>query len=165
MKVQLAAIKITDETNKMYKIMKETYDKETKGLRELQIANLGHSTDKFKFFVTQSVSQSVSQSQSQGSSSGSLINKLISLSSEGKFSIIDSVVDKMLKKTEEKKISSVEKSSSYEIISTAQKEGSTQQFDIIEEEDEDEEMIDEQDIDRELEKAAKEKKDAEDQNQ
>jgi hypothetical protein len=40
------------------------------------------------------------------------MNRLISLSSEGKFSIIDSVIEKVSKKTEEKKNESVEKSSS-----------------------------------------------------
>jgi hypothetical protein len=76
--------------------------------------------------VTQSISQSLTLSQGTngGSGSGTLMNKLISLTSEGKFSIIDSVVEKVSKKTEEKKIPSIEKSSSYEIISTAQK-GST----------------------------------------
>ena len=84
---------------------------------------MGQSTQHFNFFVTQSVSNSISQSQ--GSCSGSLMNKLISLSSEGKFSIIDSVVEKVSKITEEKKKSSDGgKSSSYEMILTAKK-GST----------------------------------------
>jgi len=47
------------------------------------------------------------------------MNKLISLSSEGKFSIIDSVVEKVSKRTEEKK-----KSESYEVLSS-KKKGST----------------------------------------
>jgi hypothetical protein len=111
----------------MYKIIKDTYEKETKGERKLQIADLGHSTDNFNFFVTQSISQSLtlSQGSKSGSGSGTLMNKLISLSSEGKFSIIDSVVEKVSKITEEKKKSSNGgKSSSYEIILTAKK-GST----------------------------------------
>jgi len=92
----------------MYKIIKETYEKETEGEVKLQIADLGHSTDNFNFFVTQSISQSLtlSQGSKSGSGSGTLMNKLISLSSEGKFSIIDSVVEKVSKLTEEKKISS-----------------------------------------------------------
>ena len=79
------------------------------------------------------------------------MNKLISLSSEGKFSIIDSVVDKVSvsqvcskkAKTEQQgKSSSLsssdgDKTSSYEVISTLkQNAGSTtQQFEIIEEEE------------------------------
>ena len=59
------------------------------------------------------------------------MNKLISLSSEGKFSIIDSVVEKVSKKSAEKK-----KSESYEVLSTAKKGSTTQQFDVIDEEDE-----------------------------
>jgi hypothetical protein len=91
------------------------------------MADLGHSTDNFNFFVTQSISQSLtlSQGSKSGSGSGTLMNKLISLSSEGKFSIIDSVVEKVSKITEEKKKSSNGgNSSSYEIILTAKK-GST----------------------------------------
>lgn len=65
---------------------------------KMQIANLGHSTVKFNFFMTQSISQSISQ----GSNSGTLINRLISLSSEGKFSVIDSAFEAMSKKTLEK---------------------------------------------------------------
>jgi hypothetical protein len=52
------------------------------------------------------------------------MNKLISLSSEGKFSIIDSVFEKVSKKTEEKKNKSVDKSSDKETLSSVQK-GST----------------------------------------
>lgn len=90
------------------------------------MADLGHSTDNFNFFVTQSISQSLTLSQGSngGSGSGTLMNKLISLTSEGKFSIIDSVVEKVSKTSEEKKNSSNGKSSSYDIISTAKK-GST----------------------------------------
>ena len=91
------------------------------------MADLGHSTDNFNFFVTQSISQSLtlSQGSKSGSGSGTLMNKLISLSSEGKFSIIDSVVEKVSKITEVKKESSDGgKSSWYDIISTAKK-GST----------------------------------------
>jgi hypothetical protein len=60
----------------------------------MQIADLGESTDNFNFFVSQSISQSLtlSQGSNSGSGSGSLMNKLISLTSEGKLSIIDSVV-------------------------------------------------------------------------
>jgi hypothetical protein len=71
--------------------------------------------------VTHSISQSLTLSQGSKSSGGSgqLMNKLISLSSEGKFSIIDSVVEKVSKRTEEKK-----KSESYEVLSS-KKKGST----------------------------------------
>ena len=147
MNVQLAAIKITDETVTMHSIMKKCYEDETKGKMKFQIANLGQSTQHFNFFVTQSVSNSISQSQ--GSCSGSLMNKLISLSSEGKFSIIDSVFEKVSKKTEEKKNKSVDKSSDQEILSSVQKGSTTtQQFDIIEEEDE--EINEEEEIEKQL---------------
>jgi hypothetical protein len=53
------------------------------------------------------------------------MNKLISLSSEGKFSIIDSVIEKMSKKNEERKNESVEKSSSLEVISSVLKSSTT----------------------------------------
>lgn len=62
----------------------------------IQFAKLGHSTSNFNFFVTTSISKSITLSQGSGSD-GSLMNKLISLSSEGKFSIIDSVIDKASK--------------------------------------------------------------------
>lgn len=108
----------------MFDILNKSY-KAKMGM-DIKMADLGHSTDNFNFFVTQSISQSLtlSQGSKSGSGSGTLMNKLISLSSEGKFSIIDSVVEKVSKITEEKKNDSVEKSSSYEVISTAQK-GST----------------------------------------
>jgi hypothetical protein len=127
----------------------------------IQIADLGNSTANFNFFVTQSVSHSISLSHSSSSSasSTSLMNKLISLSSEGKFSIIDSVIEKV-SSSQKPNVTvsgssskttppqSSEKSSSYEIInavsgtSTAKKGTTTQQFEIIEEEEnEEEEMI------------------------
>ena len=58
---------------------------------------MGHSTQNLNFFVTSSVTHSLTLSQGSGSGTSSLMNKLISLSSEGKFSIIDSVVDKVSK--------------------------------------------------------------------
>jgi hypothetical protein len=70
----------------------------------IQFAELGHSTENFNFFVTQSISHTLTLS-SGGSSSGqglSLMNKLITLTSEGKFSLIDTVVDKLVKKVDEK---------------------------------------------------------------
>jgi hypothetical protein len=53
------------------------------------------------------------------------MNKLISLTSEGKFSIIDSVVENVSKRTEEKKNSSNGKSSSYGKLFTQLKGSST----------------------------------------
>lgn len=58
------------------------------------------------------------------------MNKLISLSSEGKFSIIDSVVEKVSKKTEERK-GTTENSSSVEVIPSTLKGTTTQQFEAI----------------------------------
>ena len=118
----------------MFDILNKSY-KAKMGM-DIKMADLGHSTDNFNFFVTQSISQSLtlSQGSKSGSGSGTLMNKLISLSSEGKFSIIDSVVEKVSKITEEKKVSKITeekkessdggKSSWYDIISTAKK-GST----------------------------------------
>lgn len=70
------------------------------------------------------------------------MNKLISLSSEGKLSIIESVVEKVNKKTEEKKNQSVANEFS------GQMRGTSQEFDIIKEEDE--EMIEEEEIEKEV---------------
>ena len=86
------------------------------------------------------------------------MNKLISLSSEGKFSIIDSVVEKVSagqfsKKGEESKSkeaqSSVKTSEEFEKVDISRVAGSTSQFEIITEEvDEDEalEVIDKEEI-------------------
>ena len=86
------------------------------------------------------------------------MNKLISLSSEGKFSIIDSVVEKVSsgqfsKKGEESKSkeaqSSVKTSEEFEKVDISQVAGSTSHFEIITEEvDEDEalEVIDKEEI-------------------
>ena len=86
------------------------------------------------------------------------MNKLISLSSEGKFSIIDSVVEKVSagqfsKKGEESKSkeaqSSVKTSEEFEKVDISRVAGSTSHFEIITEEvDEDEalEVIDKEEI-------------------
>ena len=72
------------------------------------------------------------------------MNKLISLSSEGKFSMIDSVVKKVCKIPEqENKSSNLEQSNSCwenftfkEIVPPIKKDKNSQQFDIVDEEDE-----------------------------
>ena len=115
-------------TDKMFKILKESYTKECG--KEVVIADLGHSTNELNFFVTSTVSSSISSSQIK--SSYSLINKLISLSSQQKYSIIDSVVSKVNDKFS--KIKS-DLSKSYEVISSKQK---ASDFQVIEELNEDE---------------------------
>ena len=50
--VDLYAIKITTDTDKMYKILSKCYY-ETKG-KHIQISELGHSTNEFAFFVSNS---------------------------------------------------------------------------------------------------------------
>jgi hypothetical protein len=64
----------------------------------ITFADLGHSTANLNFFVTSSVTHSLTLS-SGGSISkkeeGALMGKLIQLTSEGKFSIIDSIVEKV----------------------------------------------------------------------
>ena len=121
---------------------------------KIQFANLGHSTSNFNFFVTQSVSRSLTLSQGSGSASkqggsGGLMNKLISLSSEGKFQIVDSVVSKIsageftkeVKHVEEKKSgnkSSMHTSEEYEKVFGSNK---TSNFEIISEEIDEDEVI------------------------
>ena len=66
---------------------------------------------------------------------------MISLSSEGKFSIIDSVVDKVSQGTitKSKQVASSNKSSEFLMISN----GSTSQFEIIPEEIEEDDILEE----------------------
>ena len=149
------AIKMTSETDKMFQILNQHYEKKMGS--KIQFADLGSSTKSFNFFVTQSISRSLSLSQG-GSSNGGLMNKLISLSSEGKFSIILSVVEKVSagqfsKKGEESKSkeaqSSVKTSEEFEKVDISRVAGSTSHFEIITEEvDEDEalEVIDKEEI-------------------
>jgi hypothetical protein len=60
MKISFSAVKMTSMTDKMMKILNDNY--EPKMGIPIQIANLGHSTSNFNFFVTQSVSQSITLS-------------------------------------------------------------------------------------------------------
>lgn len=87
--------------------------------REIQIGELGHSTKDFNFFVTATISDSVSASRSSSlKSSESLVNKLLSLTSKSKFSVVDSVISKIDKKLkQEDQIAKKSKSSSqFEVI-------------------------------------------------
>lgn len=94
-KIILNAIKVTELTNKMFKIMSTEYEKVI-GF-PLNIGNLGNSTNDFNFFVTESIKSSISQTQSLGSSS--LINKLITLSSKSEYQIVDSIMSRIQQKT------------------------------------------------------------------
>lgn len=89
---------MTSYTDKMHKILDENYKK--KMPQGITFADLGHSTSNFNFFVTSSITHSLTLSSGGGKASKTaegLMNKLLRLSSEGKFSIIDSVVDKVSK--------------------------------------------------------------------
>ena len=75
----------------MFKILDESYTAVMN--KPINFADLGHSTNGFNFFVASTVSSSISSAQLQSSSS--LLNKLITLSSQQKYSIIDSIVEKI----------------------------------------------------------------------
>ena len=97
----------------MFKILDDSYKK--KMGKGIQFAELGHSTEKFNFFITQSISQTISltASKNSGSESGmSLMSKMISLATEGKYSLIETVIDKITKKQETKKSGKEEKKKS-----------------------------------------------------
>jgi hypothetical protein len=61
LEVDLYAIKITSDTDKMYTILSECYNN-TRG-KSIQISELGHSTNEFAFFVSNSATQSLSLSK------------------------------------------------------------------------------------------------------
>jgi hypothetical protein len=87
----------------MFSILNNHYQK--KSGQPIQLADLGHSTENFNFFVTQSISRTLTLT-SGGSSAEqglTLMNKLITLTSEGKYSLIDTVVEKLVKKGDEVK--------------------------------------------------------------
>jgi hypothetical protein len=58
---------------------------------------LGKSIEHFNFFITQSISQtlSISSLRNVGATSESLVNRLLQVSSQGKFSQIDTFIDKL----------------------------------------------------------------------
>ena len=145
--IYFSCVKMTSYTDMMHKILDAHY-KAKSGGRGITFADLGHSTSNLNFFVTSSVSHSLTLS-SGGSGSGKdlgLMNKLISLSSEGKISIIDSVVDKVSKgELSKKKKQSEEKKSEIskeyvEALSQLKIESinASSTFQIIEELDEEE---------------------------
>ena len=94
---------MTSYTDKMHKVLNENYKKvQPNGIT---FADLGYSTANLNFFVTSSVTHSLTLSSGKGGSEGTgLMNKLISLSSEGKYSIIDSVIEKASKGELTKKV-------------------------------------------------------------
>ena len=76
-KIQLAAVKITEQTNKMHEIMNEVYQK--KCGKPILFSELGSSTKNFNFFLTQSISQTLSLSSLGNANSKSLINNLLQI--------------------------------------------------------------------------------------
>jgi hypothetical protein len=82
----------------MFSILDKAY-KEKMG-RSILFSELGQSTKHFNFFLTQSISQTLTLTSQKGASSSgkteqSLVNRLLQLSSEGKFSKIDTFVEKL----------------------------------------------------------------------
>ena len=126
----------------MHKILDEHYKK--KSGRSIQFADLGHSTSNFNFFVTRSISESITLSSGSGANASfGLMNKLISLSSEGKFSIVDSVIEKVEKGTLGKKSNDTksveiisEESKTFQVFSSLNE--NTSKFEVIKEAEEEE---------------------------
>ncbi|MFS8160430.1 MAG: hypothetical protein ACMG6E_09545 [Candidatus Roizmanbacteria bacterium] len=137
------AVKITNETDRMYACLGEEY-KKVAG-KPMGLGDLGHSIKDFQFFVTSTITSSISSSE--GLKSQSLLNKLLSLSSKKEYSIIDEVMSKV-----SNKISSYEKSltksAGFDIISSDNNEkGLTSQFEVIPELGEDDILEEVKDID------------------
>jgi hypothetical protein len=72
----LYAIKITRDTDKMYKILNETYYNARN--KNIVISDLGHSTNDFAFFVASSATQSLTLSKSKLSDE-TKVDKLVKL--------------------------------------------------------------------------------------
>ena len=90
---------MNSSTDKMFNLLNETFQK--KSGKPIMYSQLGQSTKHFNFFLTQSISQtlSITSSLSSGAAnSQSLVNRLIQLSSQGKFSQIDTYVKKLTSK-------------------------------------------------------------------
>jgi hypothetical protein len=94
-KIQIAALRITPYTEKMFGIMNEVYQQ--KSGKPILFSELGKSIEHFNFFLTQSISQtlSISSLRNGSATSESLVNRLLQVSSQGKFSQIDTFVEKL----------------------------------------------------------------------
>jgi len=96
--IEFAALRITNHTEKMFLALENSY--KSKMGRSILFSELGQSTKHFNFFLTQSISHTLTLTSQKGSSTGgktqqSLVNRLLQLSSEGKFSKIDTFVEKL----------------------------------------------------------------------
>jgi hypothetical protein len=132
----------------------------------IQFADLGRSTEKFNFFVTQSISRTLTLTAGKSSSKDggmSLMNKMINLTTEGKYSLIETVVDKLTKKQEAKKTEKKEKkkepaqADDWVSVLSKTRHQDTQKFAPIKEEDEilEEEALEEIKKEEERERAEK----------
>ena len=94
-KIQIAALRITSDTEVMFGIMNELYQQ--KSGKPILFSELGKSIEHFNFFLTQSISQTlnISSLRNGDATSESLINRLLQVSSQGKFSQIDTFVEKI----------------------------------------------------------------------
>ena len=82
----------------MVNLLNDTFQK--KSGKPIMTSELGQSTKRFNFFLTQSISQTltISSMDSGSATSQSLVNRFIQLSSQGKFSQIDTYVKKLTSK-------------------------------------------------------------------
>lgn len=81
----------------MFNILNDHYQR--KMGQPIKFADLGYSTANFNFFVTQAISQTLTLTQG-GRGAGTrnqtnLMDKLLHLTYQGKFSLIDTVVQKV----------------------------------------------------------------------
>ena len=78
----------------MYEILNESYKK--KMGHPIMFADLGHTTENFNFFVTQTISKTLTLTSANlsGSNGMTLMNKLITLTVKGKYSLIESVIER-----------------------------------------------------------------------
>jgi len=97
--------------------------------KDIPFGELGHSTQDFSFFLTQTISSSITSSQGDLKSSSSLVNKLLSLSSKSDYSLVEKVMSKISSKLNGKKENktsirksknqeSSDKSKSFEVVSS-----------------------------------------------
>ena len=76
-KIQIAALRITKHTEKMFGIMNEVYQQ--KSGKPILFSKLGKSIEHFNFFLTQSISQTlnISSLRNGGATSESLVSRLL----------------------------------------------------------------------------------------
>ena len=93
MNIAFNALKITNDTDLMYSILNKKY--EDTALKPITFGSLGRSTEQFQFFVTATLSSSLSAASSASLQSKFLLNKLITLTSQSKYDVIESVMEKI----------------------------------------------------------------------